>query len=211
MLASIRRIYKMRLSHVQLPAISNEYGEIMKCWCCIFPQLVLLSIIISANTEGVNTIMQLTSPSFENQKHVAKKFTCDGEDISPALEWSGAPAESKSFALIVDDPDAPDPANPRMTWVHWVLYNIPATVSALPEGVKDKNLPKGTLQGLNDWKKSGYGGPCPPIGKHRYFHKLYALDIVLPDLRHPTKAKLEKAMEGHILSKAELIGLYQRK
>jgi Raf kinase inhibitor-like YbhB/YbcL family protein len=154
--------------------------------------------------------MQLTSPSFASQKDMAKKFTCDGEDISPALEWSGAPEETKSFALIVDDPDAPDPASPKMTWVHWILYNIPATVSSLPEGVKDTDIPEGTLQGLNDWKKTGYGGPCPPIGKHRYFHKLYALDVVLPDLKRPTKAILEKAMEGHILSKAELIGLYQR-
>jgi len=183
----------------------------MKSWGLIITQLVLLSIIISANAEEVNTIMQITSLSFENQKSIAKKFTCDGENISPALELSGVPEGTKSFALIVDDPDAPDPANPRMTWVHWVLYNIPATVSSLPEGVKDKDLPKGTLKGLNDWKKTGYGGPCPPIGKHRYFHKLYALDIVLPDLMRPTKAKLEKAMEGHVLYKAELIGLYQRK
>lgn len=183
----------------------------MKIWCFIKTQLVLLSIIILANAEEVNTKMQLTSPNFENQKSIAKKFTCDGENISPALEWSGVPEGTNSFALIVDDPDAPDPANPRMTWVHWVLYNIPAAVSSLPEGAKDKDLPKGTLQGLNDWKKTGYGGPCPPIGKHRYFHKLYALDIVLPDLARPTKAKLEKAMEGHVLSKAELIGLYQRK
>jgi Raf kinase inhibitor-like YbhB/YbcL family protein len=183
----------------------------MKNWYFIISQLVLLSIPILAQAEGVNTIMKLTSPSFENQELMAKKFTCDGENISPALEWSGAPKGTKSFALIVDDPDAPDPANPRMTWVHWVLYNIPATVSALPEGLKDQDLPKGTLQGLNDWKKTGYGGPCPPVGKHRYFHKLYALDIVLPDLKRPTKAKLEKAMAGHALSKSELIGLYQRK
>jgi Raf kinase inhibitor-like YbhB/YbcL family protein len=183
----------------------------MKSRCFIISQLVLLSITILAHAGEVNTIMKLTSPSFENQKNIAKKFTCDGENISPALEWSGAPEGTRSFALIVDDPDAPDPANPRMTWVHWVIYNIPATVGSLPEGVKEKDLPKGTLQGLNDWKKTGYGGPCPPIGKHRYFHKLYALDIVLPDLTHPTKAKLEKAMEGHALSKAELIGLYQRK
>jgi Raf kinase inhibitor-like YbhB/YbcL family protein len=183
----------------------------MRFWFYIFSQFALLSMIISANAGEVNTIMQLTSSSFENQGSVAKKFTCDGEDISPALEWSGAPEGSMSFALIVDDPDAPDPANPRMTWVHWVLYNIPATIRSLPEGVKDTDLPKGTLPGLNDWKKTGYGGPCPPIGKHRYFHKLYALDIVLPDLRRPTKEKLENAMEGHVLSKAALIGLYQRK
>ena len=183
----------------------------MKSWCFILSQLVLLSIILSTNAQEVNKAMQLTSPSFENQKDMAKKFTCDGEDISPALEWSDVLEETKSFALIVDDPDAPDPANPKMTWVHWILYNIPAAVNSLPEGVKDRDLPKGTLQGLNNWKKTGYGGPCPPIGKHRYFHKLYALDIILPDLKRPTKAKLEKAMEGHILHKAELIGLYQRK
>lgn len=154
--------------------------------------------------------MKLTSPSFENQGDIPKKHTCDGQDISPALAWTDAPQGTKSFALIVDDPDAPDPANPRMTWVHWVLYNIPAAAGSLAEGVKEKDLPKGTLQGLNDWKKTGFGGPCPPIGKHRYFHKLYALDIVLPDLKQPTKAKFEKAMEGHVLSKTELVGLYQR-
>jgi Raf kinase inhibitor-like YbhB/YbcL family protein len=156
-------------------------------------------------------MMKLTSPNFENRKEIPKKYTCDGQDVSPALTWSDVPEGTKSVALIVDDPDAPDPASPKMTWVHWVLYNIPSTISSLPEGVKEKDLPKGTLQGLNDWKRTGYGGPCPPIGKHRYFHKLYALDILLPDLKQPAKAKLEKAMEGHILSRAELVGLYRRK
>ena len=154
--------------------------------------------------------MKLTSPSFVHQGDIPKKFTCDGDDISPAQEWSGVPEGTKSFALIVDDPDAPDPANPRMTWVHWVLYNIPATAASLAESVAKKDLPGGTLEGLNDWKRTGYGGPCPPIGKHRYFHKLYALDVILEDLNLPGKAKLEKAMEGHVLLKAELIGLYQR-
>ena len=152
--------------------------------------------------------MQLTSTSFENQKSFAKKFTCDGEDISPALEWSGVPEGTKSFALIVDDPDAPDPANPKMTWVHWVLYNIPVTASSLPEAVTA--LPPGTKEGLNDWKRTGYGGPCPPIGRHRYFFKLYALDSVLPDLGEATKAKVEEAMASHILEEATLIGTYQR-
>ena len=183
----------------------------MKSWCFILTLLVLISIIMSANAQEVNKAMKLTSQSFESKKDMVKKFTCDGEDISPSLEWSDVPEKTKCFALIVDDPDAPDPANPKMTWVHWILYNIPAAVSSLPENVKDIDLPEGTLQGLNDWEKTGYGGPCPPIGKHRYFHKLYALDIILPDLKRPTKAKLEKAMEGHILHKAELIGLYQRK
>lgn len=183
----------------------------MKILNLIVAQLVIFSFIMTANAKEVNTTMQLTSPSFENQKPMDRKFTCDGQDVSPPLEWSDVPEGTKSFALIVDDPDAPDPANPKMTWVHWILYNVPATVRSLPEGVGEKDLPKGTWQGLNDWKKKGYGGPCPPIGQHRYFHKLYALDIVFPELKHPTKATLEKAMEGHILSKAELIGLYQRK
>jgi len=120
------------------------------------------------------------------------------------------PANAKSLALIVDDPDAPDPAAPRMVWVHWVLYNLPPGVAGLPEGVAPRDLPEGARQGVNDWKRVGYGGPCPPIGRHRYFHKLYALDTVLPDLGAPTKAKLAKAMQGHILAEVELIGTYQR-
>jgi Raf kinase inhibitor-like YbhB/YbcL family protein len=184
---------------------------IRKHWFFVITQLVLFSIMMPANAAEVNTMMQLTSPNFQNQKHIDEIFTCDGENISPALNWSGAPDRVRSFVLIVDDPDAPDPANPRMTWVHWILYNIPATVSSIPEGVKARDLPKGTLQGLNDWGKKDYGGPCPPVGKHRYFHKLYALDVILPDLNHPAKAILEKAMAGHVLSRAELVGLYQRK
>ena len=154
--------------------------------------------------------MNLTSPNFENNGDIPGQFTCDGEDISPALEWSDVPAGTKSLALIVDDPDAPDPANPRMTWVHWVLYNLPADTDSLPEGISDAGLPSGTLQGINDWGRAGYGGPCPPVGKHRYFHKLYALDTVLSDLNQPKKADIEMAMEGHILGKAELVGLYMR-
>ena len=156
-------------------------------------------------------MIQLTSPSFGHMQSIPKKFTCDGDDLSPELRWSGLPEGTKSLALVVDDPDAPDPAKPKMTWVHWVLYNIPPTTDRLPEGVSSDALPAGTLQGLNDWKRTGYGGPCPPIGQHRYFHKLYALDVVLDDLKRPSKAALEKAMSGHILSQAELIGMYQRK
>lgn len=183
----------------------------MRKWVLVIGHIFLFSLFLFSNGEGVNRLMKLESPNFENQGAISKKFTCDDADVSPALAWSDVPEGTKSFALIVDDPDAPDPANPRMTWVHWVLYNIPATAKSLPEGVIKSDLPKGTLQGLNDWKKPGYGGPCPPIGKHRYFHKLYALDVVLPDLGQPTKAKLEKAMEGHVLAKGELLGLYQRK
>jgi Raf kinase inhibitor-like YbhB/YbcL family protein len=154
--------------------------------------------------------LTITSPAFPNQGEIPKQFTCDGKDISPALEWSGLPAGTKSLVLIVDDPDAPDPAAPKMTWVHWVLYNVPPAATGLAEAVRAADLPKGTREGLNDWKRTGYGGPCPPIGRHRYFHKLYALDTVLPDLGRPTKADLEKAMKGHILGQGELMGTYQR-
>ncbi len=161
--------------------------------------------------KGEDTMtLAITSPAFSHNGKIPMRYTCDGEDISPALEWSGLPEGTKSLVLIVDDPDAPDPAAPKMTWVHWVLYNISPSVLRLPEGVRSKDLPEGTKEGLNDWKRTGYGGPCPPIGRHRYFHKLYALDVVLPDLGKPTKGKLEKAMEGHILAKAELVGTYQR-
>jgi Raf kinase inhibitor-like YbhB/YbcL family protein len=183
----------------------------MKKSCFILTQIFIMFAFVFANSEeGVKQDMILISPDFKNQGEIPNKFTCDGEDISPALSWSNIPSGTKSLALIVDDPDAPDPANPRTTWVHWVLYNIPVTTTALPEGVKKEALPKGILEGLNDWKRTGYGGPCPPIGKHRYFHKLYALDITLSDLDRPTKVKLEKAMEGHILLKTELVGFYQR-
>ena len=182
----------------------------MKKWGFVIGHVILFSFFVFTTGEGVNSVMKLESPNFENQGDIPKKFTCDGTDISTALAWSDVLKGTKSFALIVDDPDAPDPANPRMTWVHWVLYNIPATARSLPEGVIKKDLPEGTLEGLNDWKRPGYGGPCPPVGKHRYFHKLYALDVVLPDMGQPTKAKLEIAMEGHVLAKSELIGLYHR-
>ena len=153
----------------------------------------------------------LTSPSVLPGRPIPAKFTCQGADVSPQLDWSHAPGGTKSFALIVDDPDAPDPAAPTMTWVHWVLYDIPATTGSLPEAVAPAALPPGTRQGLNDWDRTRYGGPCPPIGRHRYFHKLYALDTVLPDLKRPDKAALEKAMQGHILAQAVLIGTYQKR
>ncbi len=154
--------------------------------------------------------LTLSSSSFATGAEIPKKHTCEGEDSSPALTWAGVPAATKSLALIVDDPDAPDPRAPKMTWVHWVLYNLPPTAKGLPEAVTGHGLPAGTKHGLNDWKRTGYGGPCPPIGRHRYFHKLYALDVVLPDLGRPTKARLEQAMQGHILAHAELVGTYQK-
>ncbi len=154
--------------------------------------------------------MTLTSPAFDHNGSIPAAFTCEGEDRSPRLEWSGIPEGTRSLALIVDDPDAPDPAAPKMNYVHWVLYNIPADAGRLDEGVPPSALPAGTREGLNDWKRTGYGGPCPPIGRHRYFHKLYALDRVLPDLGTPTREDLVAAMEGHILAQAELIGTYQK-
>jgi Raf kinase inhibitor-like YbhB/YbcL family protein len=154
-------------------------------------------------------MLTLSSTGFSQKHEIPSKYTCEGDDVSPPLTWSGVPPVANSLALIVSDPDAPDPAAPRMTWVHWVLYNIPPGTSALAEAVK--SLPPGTLEGLNDWKRTGYGGPCPPIGRHRYFHTLYALDTVLPDLGRPTRAKLEAAMKGHVLAQTELIGTYQKK
>lgn len=154
--------------------------------------------------------LALSSSAFKHQGEIPSKYTCEGQDVSPPLSWSGAPPGTKSFVLVVDDPDAPDPKAPKTTWVHWVLYNLPTTSTALAEAAA-KNLPKDTGEGLNDWKRTGYGGPCPPIGRHRYFHKLYALDVVLPDLGRPTKAGVEKAMAGHVLGQAELVGTYEKK
>lgn len=154
--------------------------------------------------------MRIESSSFPNNGPIPVQHTCEGHDISPELFWTEIPQGTRSLVLIVDDPDAPDPAAPKRTWVHWVLYNIPPEAAGLPEGVETSALPAGTREGLNDWNRTGYGGPCPPIGNHRYFHKLYALDTVLPDLKHPTKAALEKAMQGHVIAHSELIGRYQK-
>ncbi|HSN16683.1 MAG TPA: YbhB/YbcL family Raf kinase inhibitor-like protein [Gammaproteobacteria bacterium] len=137
------------------------------------------------------------------------RFTCEGQSVSPPLKWSGAPAGTKSFALIIDDPDAPDPANPQRTFVHWVIYDIPPDVMGLKEDAS-KDLPGGAHAGANDTGQAAYTGPCPPIGRHRYFHKLYALDVVLPDLHNPDKAQLLAAMKGHVLGEAQLIGTYQK-
>jgi Raf kinase inhibitor-like YbhB/YbcL family protein len=154
--------------------------------------------------------LKLTSEAFAHNGDIPRKYTCHGEDVSVPLAWSGVPAGTASLVLIVDDPDAPDPKAPKMTWVHWLLYNIPPDSGGLKEAIAATELPPGTLQGLNDWKRVGYGGPCPPIGRHRYFHKLYALDTALPDLEQPGKSDLEQAMRGHVIAQAELIGTYQK-
>jgi Raf kinase inhibitor-like YbhB/YbcL family protein len=155
--------------------------------------------------------LSLSSPAFSAGGEIPELFTCEGRDLSPALSWTGVPDEAKSLVLIVDDPDAPDPKAPKMTWVHWVLYNIPPTAAGLAQAVSRPELPAGTREGTNDWKRTGYGGPCPPIGRHRYFHKLYALDTVLPDLGAATKPDVEAAMKGHVLAHAEVMGTYQKK
>ncbi|MGD9366286.1 MAG: YbhB/YbcL family Raf kinase inhibitor-like protein [Desulfobacteraceae bacterium] len=154
--------------------------------------------------------LKITSSAFEDGGTMAAVYTCEGQNISPPLEWDGIPEGTRSLSLIVDDPDAPDPAAPKMTWVHWVLYNLPPDCSGLHQGMISADLPAGSREGINDWKQTGYGGPCPPIGRHRYFHKLYALDVVLDDLKQPSKPKLLAAMEGHILARAEVVGTYQK-
>lgn len=154
--------------------------------------------------------LTLTSSAFAPNDAIPTRYTCEGDDISPPLEWSGAPAGTKSFALIMDDPDAPDPAKPQRVYVHWVVYNLLPDATGLTENASKSPLPVGAAQGNNDWKKPQYGGPCPPIGRHRYFFKLYALDTTLTGLSAPTKADLERAMQGHFLAQAELIGTYQK-
>jgi hypothetical protein len=156
-------------------------------------------------------VFEITSTAFVPGGDIPSAHTCDGSDVSPALAWRGAPPGTRGFALVVDDPDAPDPAAPRMVWVHWVLYNLPADASGLAEGTTARTLPEGTLEGRNDWKQPGWRGPCPPVGRHRYVFSLFALDTRLPDLGHPTRAALERAMEGHVLARAELIGTYARR
>lgn len=153
--------------------------------------------------------MKLSSTAFRHHDSIPAAYTCEGADVSPPLAWSEVPAAARSLVLIVDDPDAPDPRAPKRVWVHWVLYDLPPNVSGLGEGVNE--LPAGTREGINDWSRAGYGGPCPPIGRHRYFFKLYALDTVLGDLGGPTKAKLEAAMRGHVLAQAELMGTYEKR
>jgi Raf kinase inhibitor-like YbhB/YbcL family protein len=153
--------------------------------------------------------MLFYSPDFQDGQSIPKLFTCESQDIAPELKWENIPEQAKSLVLIMDDPDAPDPKAPKITWVHWVLYNIPVNTMGLKTN-RENSLPLGTLEGLNDWKRTGYGGPCPPIGCHRYFFKLYALDTLLPDLNKPTKEIILNKMEGKILSMASFMGTYEK-
>lgn len=157
-----------------------------------------------------NMPLTLSSTAFTHGGEIPSRYTCEGEDSSPPLSWEGVSEEAQSLVLIVDDPDAPDPKAPKMTWVHWVLYNLPSETDALPEGVTSRDLPPGTKEGINNWDRTGYGGPCPPIGRHRYFFKLYALDTLLEIGKNPTKKEVEAAMQGHVIQQCELVGTYKQ-
>ena len=176
--------------------------------CAVLLALAMFPLCSRGREAGMT--MTLESPAFAHDGAIPALHTCEGRDESPPLRWSGVPTGARSLALIVDDPDAPDPAAPKRVWVHWVLYNLPRDANGLEEAVASAQLPAGTLEGRNDWGRTGYGGPCPPIGRHRYFHKLYALDTVLPDLQQPDKAGLLKAMQGHVIAEAELVGTYRK-
>jgi len=176
---------------------------------CLLPLLAV--VLAPGGASATSSRLSISSPAFAPNGAIPARHTCEGEDVSPALAFAGLPDGTKSLALIVDDPDAPDPAAPKTTWVHWVLYDLPPATAGLPEAVSPKALPAGTREGKNDWKRTGWGGPCPPIGTHRYFFKLYALDTLLGDLREPTKAALLKAMEGHVLAQAEVVGTYRKR
>ncbi len=172
--------------------------------------LAVLVLLACAGGQKAQAPMSITitSPAFAAAGAIPTKFTCEGPDPSPPLAWTGLPPATRSLALIVDDPDAPDPAAPKVVWVHWVLYDLPPGSGGLPENASTSGT--GGRNGLNDWKETGWRGPCPPRGRHRYFFKLYALDTLLGDLHDPTKAQLEKAMSGHVLAQGELMGTYQQ-
>lgn len=153
----------------------------------------------------------LTSPAFQTNAPIPVRYTCDGNDSSPPLTWTGVPADARSLVLVIEDPDAPDPAAPLRTFVHWLVYDLPADSAGLVEDASRSGLPDGAREGFSDFRRRTYGGPCPPIGRHRYFHRLYALDVVLPDLRSPDRAALNAAMEGHVIAETQLVGTYQRR
>jgi hypothetical protein len=154
--------------------------------------------------------LTLTSPAFHHEGEIPRLYTCEGRNVAPPLLLANVPTGARSLALVVHDPDVPDPRNPRRIWVHWVLYDLPPSTTSIPEGATSLTLPRGTREGVNDWHQTGWGGPCPPLGRHRYVHTLYALDVVLPDLLRPTRAALLSAMNHHVLAEARLIGTYEK-
>ena len=154
---------------------------------------------------------QISSPAFSPNGEIPARYTCEGENISPPLEWSGAPDGTKSYVLVLKDPDAPDPSAPRMTWIHWIVYNIPVTATGLPEAACEETMPTGIRQAHSNWMRPGYGGPCPPVGRHRYIFTLYALDTPLPELHRADLNAVERAMNGHVIATAELVGTYKKR
>jgi hypothetical protein len=195
---------KFQSGHNTIPGLTVLIAITTLLFCCL-----TLMNNRTAHAEEAMTL-SLKSTAFDNGESIPSRYTCEGDDISPPLSWTGVPENARSLVLIIDDPDAPDPKAPRMTWVHWVLYNIPPEVTGLAEDMTSAQLPPGTEEGLNNWSRGAYGGPCPPIGRHRYFHKLYALDTVIDGLNMPTKAEVEAAMKGHVIAQTELIGTYQK-
>jgi Raf kinase inhibitor-like YbhB/YbcL family protein len=171
--------------------------------------LVCLGVLPTGAASGTAMALSISSQAFSQGGKIPSRYTCEGDDISPPLAFAGIPKGTKSLALVIDDPDAPDPRSPKVIWVHWVVVNLPPDTAGIDEGAAGRGLPAGAVQGLNDWKHATYNGPCPPIGRHRYFHKLYALDVTLP-AKPLSKAELEAAMQGHVLAKAELMATYQK-
>jgi Raf kinase inhibitor-like YbhB/YbcL family protein len=171
--------------------------------------LLAAQVWLLADASGTAMALTLSSSAFGSGGKIPSKYTCEGDDVSPPLSFNGVPEGAKSLALVLDDPDAPDPKAPKRVWVHWVVYNLPPDAKGLPENASRARLPEGAASGVNDSKQAAYNGPCPPIGRHRYFHKLYALDIALPG-KGLTKAGLEAAIKGHVLAQAELMGTYQK-
>jgi Raf kinase inhibitor-like YbhB/YbcL family protein len=170
--------------------------------------LLVVPVLLLADA-GTAMALSLTSSAFNQGDNIPSKYTCEGDNVSPPLAIDGVPEGTKSLALLIDDPDAPDPKAPKRVWAHWLVYNLPPDTEGLPEDASRTGLPKGAVTGLSDRKQASYHGPCPPIGRHRYFHKLYALDTTLP-AQALTKAQLEAAMKGHVVAQAELMATYQK-
>ncbi len=172
--------------------------------------LVFIMLVVSVALAGNANAFEVSSSAFSDGGAIPREYTCDGRDAIPPLAWSGVPGGTQSLVLIVEDPDVPDPAKRVRSWIHWVVFEIPPGANGIAQASAPSVLPAGTKEGLNDWKRGRYGGPCPPIGRHRYFHKLYAIDLSLAQLGQPTKAELEAAMKGHVLAEATLVGTYER-
>ncbi len=154
--------------------------------------------------------LRLTSPRYQDGQAMPRDLSCEGEELSPPLQWYDLPEGTVSLALVIEDPDAPDPAHPQRTFTHWVVYNLPPNAAGLEQGAASDGLPAGAAHGRNDWGNTDYGGPCPPIGRHRYIHRLYALDTKLETLDAPTRQELQDAMSGHILEEADLVATYEK-